>query len=158
MQQIQTETRHTDARQAAIVRTFPALATRPDQLGQTLALARQLDHAPLDIAALLSPLGQALTMHPEVVVGGLTLQEASAGAADITLDARLAEFDGNYRAAMARIDSLIARLAATPGIAAVERVASPVDTAPGATLTGKTSGQSLPEDTRFSLRLQVRAS
>ena len=39
-----------------------------------------------------------------------------------------------------------------------ERVASPVDTAPSATLTGKTTGTTVPEDTRFSLRLQVRAS
>ena len=158
VQHIQAETRHTDARQVAIVRTFPALATRPDQLGQTLALASQLDRAPLDAEALLSPLGQALARHPEVVLSAVTLQETSAGGADITLDARLAEFDGNYRAALARIDSLVARLAATPGIAAVERVASPVDIAPSATLTGKTSGDTQPEDTDFSLRLQVRPS
>ncbi len=158
VQQIQAETRHTDARQAAIVRTFPALATRPDQLGQTLALASQLDRHPLDLAALLSPLGQALARHPEVLLSALTLQEMPAGGADITLDARLSEFDGNYRAAVARIDSLVALLAATPGVAAVEQVTGPVDTAPSATLTGTTSGETQPEDTRFSLRLQVRPS
>jgi hypothetical protein len=158
MQQMLTETRRTDAHHAAIVRNFPALATRPDQLGQILALARQLDRVPLDIEALLSPLGQALARHPEVVVSALTLQETSSGTADVTLDARLSEFDGNYRAAMARIDSLVARLAATPGIAAVKRVASPVDTAPSATLSGKTSGEAMPGDTRFSLLLQVRPS
>jgi NAD(P)H-dependent flavin oxidoreductase YrpB (nitropropane dioxygenase family) len=154
--QMQAETQRTDARHAAIVRNFPALATRPDQLGQILALARQLDRVPLDVEALLSPLGQALARHPEVVVNALTLQETSAGTAEITLDARLAEFDGNYRAAMARIDSLVARLAATPGVTAVERVASPVDTAPSATLTGTTGGERAPEDTHFSLRLRVR--
>jgi hypothetical protein len=96
-------------------------------------------------------------MHPEVVVKALTLRDAVAGAAEITLDARLSAFDGNYRAAMTRIDSLVGTLAATPGVVAVERVASPVDTAPGATLSGGTAGETAPEDTRFSLRLQVRA-
>jgi hypothetical protein len=37
-------------------------------------------------------------------------------------------------------------------------VASPVDTAPSATLSGKTSGEAMPGDTRFSLLLQVRPS
>jgi hypothetical protein len=50
--QIQGEAQRTDARHAAIVRNFPALATRPDQLGLTLALATQLNRAPLDVNAL----------------------------------------------------------------------------------------------------------
>jgi len=156
--QIQGEAQRTDARHAAIVRNFPALATRPDQLGLTLALATQLNRAPLDVNALFLPLGQALTAHPEVVIRALTLQDTADGTAEITLDARLSEFDGNYRAAMSRIDSFVARLAATPGVVAVERVTSPVDTAPTATLTGKTTGETAPEDTRFTLSLQVRTS
>ena len=86
----------------------------------------------------------------------MTLQDSANGTADITLDARLADFDGNYRAAMSRIDSFVARLAATPGVAAVERLSSPVNTAPTATLTGKTTGETKPEETRFTLSLQVR--
>ena len=58
---------------------------------------------------------------------------------------------------MARIDSFVARLAATPGIAAVERLDSPVDTAPTATLTGTTTGKTEPKATQFTLSLQVRA-
>ncbi|MHB1213434.1 MAG: monoheme cytochrome SoxX [Thiobacillus sp.] len=150
------ETQRADTRYAAIVRNFPALATRPDQLGQTLALARQLGRAPLDVNALFLPLGQALAAHPDVVLESLTLQPMADGMTDITLAARLADFDGNYRAAMSRIDSLVAWLGASPGIAAVERLTSPVDTAPTATLTGKTTGDAKPEDTRFSLSLQVR--
>jgi hypothetical protein len=153
---IEAEAQQGDARHAAIVRSFPALATRPDQLGQTIALATQLNHAPLDINALFLPLGQALTAHPEVIVKTLALQETASGTADITLDARLADFDGNYRAALSRIDSFVARLAATPGVMAVERMTSPVDTAPTATLTGKTTGETSPEETRFTLSLQVR--
>ncbi|MBW8369563.1 MAG: monoheme cytochrome SoxX [Thiobacillus sp.] len=154
--QIQAETQRGDARHAAIVRDFPALATRPDQLGQTLALATQLTRAPLDVNAVFMPLGQALSAHPDVVITALTLQDMANGTGDITLDARLADFDGNYRAAMSRIDSFVARLAATPGIAAVQRLSSPVNTAPTATLTGKTTGETKPEETRFTLSLQVR--
>ena len=153
---VQAEAQRGDARHAAIVRNFPALATRPDQLGLTLALATQLNHASLDVNALFTLLGSALTTHPDVVVKALTLQHTGAGTADIKLDAQLSDFDGNYRTAMSRIDSFVARLAATPGVAAVERVTSPVNTAPTATLTGKTTEKSAPEDTRFSLSLQVR--
>ncbi len=156
VQRIQGEVQRGDARHAAIVRNFPALATRPDQLGQTLALATQLNHAPLDVNALFLPLGQALTAHPEVIVKALMLQDMADGMAEITLDARLSDFDGNYRAAMARIDSFVSRLAATPGVTAVEHVASPVNTASSATLTGKTTGETRPEETRFTLSLQVR--
>jgi hypothetical protein len=158
VQQLQTATQRADARHTAIVRNFPTLATRPEQLGLTLALATRLDRAPLDVQALLMPLGQVLAAHPEVVVKALTLQDTTAGLAEITLDARLAEFDGNYRAAMLRIDSLVDRLAATRGVAAVERVASPVNIAPSATLTGRTTGDAAPGDTRFTLKLQVRTS
>ena len=153
---IQAEVQRGDARHAAIVRNFPALAARPDQLGQTLALAAQLTRDPFDANALLMPLGYALSAHPEVVVKAVTLQDTAGGAADITLDAQLADFDGNFRAAMSRIDSFVTRLAATPGIAAVARESSPVDTAPTATLTGKTMGEAKPEETRFSLSVQVR--
>ena len=153
---IEGEVQRGDARHAAIVRNFPMLATRPDQLGQTLALATQLNRSPLDVNALFLPLGQALAAHPDVIVKTLTLQDTADGTADITLDARLSDFDGNYRAAMSRIDSLVSRLAATPGITAVERVTSPVNTASSATLSGKTTGETRPEETRFTLSLQVR--
>ncbi|MCL5061529.1 MAG: monoheme cytochrome SoxX [Candidatus Thermoplasmatota archaeon] len=154
--QVQAEAQRGDAHHAAIVRGFPALATRPDQLALTLGLAAQLSRAPLDVDALFLPLGQTLSAHPDVVLKTLTLQDTSGGTADITLDARLSDFDGNYRAAMSRIDSFVSRLAATPGVAAVERLSSPVDTAPTATLTGKTTGAAVPDETRFSLSIQLR--
>jgi hypothetical protein len=154
--QIQGEVQRGNARHADIVRDFPALATRPDQLGQTLALATQLTQTPLDLNALLTPLGYALSAHPTVVLKTLTLRETAAGMAHITLDAQLADFDGNYRAALSRIDDFVAELASTPGVAVVERLDSPVDTAPTATLTGKTTGENTPEKTRFTVSMQVR--
>jgi len=156
--QLHAETRREELRHAAIVKDFPALAARPDELGPTLTLATQLSRMPLDFNALFIPLGQALAVHPQVVVKSLTLQESAEGMAEVTLDARLADFDGNYRAAMALIDNLVAQLAATPGVAAVERVSSPVNTAPTATLSGKTLGEIAPEESRFTLSLQLRTT
>lgn len=155
---LEAQARATDARHAAIVQRFPVLATRPEQLGQTLALAARLNHAPLDIGTLFMPLGQALAGHPDIVLESITLEDAANGNARVTLDARLAAFDGNYRAAMARIDRFVAGLGASPGVVAVERLSNPVDTAPTATLTGGTTGENSPDATRFSLGVQVRRS
>ena len=154
--QLEWEAQRAEARHAAIVRDFPVLPARPDQLGQTLALATQLSRAHLDVNALYLPLGQALTAHPEVVLKALTLQDTADGTTEITLEARLSDFDGNHRAALSRIDRFAARLADTPGVVAVERLSSPVNTASSATLIGRTTGETAPEETRFSLSLQVR--
>jgi hypothetical protein len=155
-QRVEADAQRGDARHAAIVKNFPALATRPDQLGHTLALAQQIEQAPFDLNALYVPLGQALSAHPEVVVKVLTLAQLADRSADITLDAQLADFDGNYRAAMQRIDGFAATLASAPGVLSVERVSSPINTASTASLSGRTTGNTLPEETRFSVNLQVR--
>ncbi|MFP5409180.1 MAG: monoheme cytochrome SoxX [Gammaproteobacteria bacterium] len=155
-QRIGAEAQRGDARHAAIVKNFPALATRPDQLGHTLALAQQIEQAPFDLNALYVPLGQALSAHPDVVLKVLTLTQMPDRIADITLDAQLAEFDGNYRAAMQRIDGFVATLAVAPGVIAAERMSSPINTASTATLSGQTTGNTAPEETRFSVNLQVR--
>lgn len=155
-QKIGAEAQRGDARHAAIVKNFPALATRPDQLGHTLALAQQIEQTPFDLNALYVPLGQALSAHSEVVLKALTLAQLADRSADITLDAQLADFDGNYRAAMQRIDGFVATLASAPGVLSVERVSSPINTASTATLSGQTTGNTAPGETRFSVNLQVR--
>jgi hypothetical protein len=155
--EIQAQTQRIEARHAARVRDFPALATRPDQLGETLALAQKLSRPPFDVAALLAPLGQALSQHPDIVVRTLRLEDKGADTARVVLEAHLSQFDGNYRAAVGGIDLFVARLANTPGVRAVTRLASPADTAPGATLSGTTSGGRAPEDTRFSVSVEVGA-
>lgn len=155
-QTIGAEAQRGDARHAAIVRDFPALATRPDQLGLTLALARQIEQMPFDLNALYAPLGQALSPHPDVVLKVLTLTQLADGTAGIALDAQLSDFDGNYRAALQRIDGFVATLAAAPGVITAERTGSPINTASTVTLSGRTTGTTAPEETRFSVNLQVR--
>ena len=155
-QTIGAEAQRGDARHAAIVRDFPALATRPDQLGLTLALARQIEQMPFDLNALYAPLGQALSAHPDVVLKVLTLTQLADGTAGIALDAQLSDFDGNYRAALQRIDGFVATLAAASGVITAERTGSPINTASTVTLSGRTTGTTAPEETRFSVNLQVR--
>ncbi|HMM46428.1 MAG TPA: monoheme cytochrome SoxX [Thiobacillaceae bacterium] len=151
------ETARVDTHHAALTRGFPPLVIRPDQMAEALALAQQLNLAPLDVPAALMPLGRTLIAYPDVVIEAIEIEDMAAGTVSVALSARLAEFDGNYRAAMARIGGLATQLAAVPGVTTVEQVANPVDTDPGTTLIGKTIGTAA-EETRFSLRLRVRAS
>ena len=62
-----------DARYQAIARTFPTQAMAPEQLVQTVDLARQLDSARTDVAALLATIGQSLLCHPRHHAGQFEL-------------------------------------------------------------------------------------
>ncbi len=152
---IEAQVRRTDLAHAAVVQRFPALATRPGDLARTLDLADRLQRQPFDIAALYQPLSQALASHPDIVLLSLSFDATGAGRAGIDLEARLARFDGNFRAAMARIDSFVASLAAQPGIRSAEKRKSPVDTAPTATLRGETLNEAQPDATRFKLSIEA---
>ena len=152
---IEAQVHRADVAHTALVQQFPTLATRPGDLARTLDLSAQLQRPPFNIAALYPPLSQALTDHPDIVLLSLTFDTAGPGRAGIDLEARLARFDGNFRAAMARIDSFVAQLAALPGIHSAEKRESPVDTAPTATLRGETLNESQPDATRFKLHIEV---
>lgn len=155
--QLAEQTRLIEARHAAAVRGLPALATRPDQLEATLAAVRDVQRTPVDLQALLAPVGHALALHPGIVLDALALEDIGPTGAHITVNAHLAEFDGNYRAALTRIDLLVTQLASTPGVLAAKRAASPADIASAQTLSGSTSRGGTPEDTRFSVRIEVAA-
>ena len=151
---IETQVHRADIAHSRLVQRFPALETRPGDLSRSLDLAAQLQRPPFDIAALYQPLSEALTQHPDIVLLALAFDATPAGPL-IVLEARLAEFDGNFRQAMARIDSFVATLATRPGIRQAEKTDSPVDTSPTATLRGETLRRSQPDDTRFKLRVEV---
>lgn len=155
--QLEEQTHLVEARRAAAARDLPALATRPDLLEATLTAVRDVQRTPLDVQALLEPVGRALTAHPEVVLEVLAIDDIAPGRAKLTVDAHLAEFDGNYRAALAHIDLFVTRLASTPDVLAATRATSPADIVSAQTLTGSTSGRAAPEDTRFSVRIEVAA-
>jgi hypothetical protein len=130
-------------RYQAIARTFPAQVPAPEQLAQTVALARQLGTRQPDSNALLAAIGQALEAAPGIRLEALQWSDdslAPAGEVKLTLDAALIPFDGNYRAAMQRIERLVDTLQTVPGLHDVTLRSSPVNADSGSTLSGKTYG------------------
>jgi hypothetical protein len=150
-----------DTRYRAIARTFPIQAAAPEQLAQTVMLARQLDSPQPDAATVEATVGQALLAMPEISLEQLSWGDdslISAGEVHINLDAALIPFDGNYRAAMQRIEQFMRILQAEPAIHDVVLRASPVNADSASTLSGKALGAGTPEApaARFSLSLRYR--
>ena len=81
-----------------------------------------------------------------------------AGQVNVNIDASLATFDGNYRAAMQRIERFMSRLQAVPTVFEVRLRSSPVNADSGSTLSGKTFGPDTAEAPilRFGLSLTYR--
>jgi len=150
-----------DARYQAIARTFPTQAMAPEQLVQTVSLARQIDNAQTDVAALLAAIGQCLLAAPDITldrVGWTDESRLPGGEVRVNLDAELMPFDGNYRAAMQRIEAFMHTLQAMPAIRGVSLRSSPVNADSSSTLSGKTLGAdaaSAPA-ARFSISLLYR--
>ncbi|MGB9128363.1 MAG: monoheme cytochrome SoxX [Thiobacillus sp.] len=160
-QRMAQQQRQLDARYQAIARTFPVQATTPEQLAQTVALARYLTGRPTDATALLAAVSQALNAAPEITLDSLGWSNdvlTSTQGARIKLDAFLDPFDGNYRAAMQRIERFMQSLQTVPSLHDVRILSSPVNADSSSTLSGKT----LNADTarapvaRFSIEMTYR--
>jgi len=150
-----------DARYQAIARTFPNQAMAPEQIVQTVSLARRFDRAQTDVATLLATIGQSLLAAPDITLDSLGWTDESpvpTGEVRISLDAEVAPFDGNYRAAMQRIEGFMHTLQAMPGVQDVSLRSSPVNADSSSTLSGKTPGADAAgvPAARFSLSLLYR--
>ena len=132
-----------DARYQTIARTFPIQAAAPEQLAQTVMLAQQLDARQLDSHILLAAISPALQQAPDITLENLRWTNdplTPAGEASIQIEAALMPFDGNYRAAMQRIEAFMRNLQATPSLHNVSLSSSPVNADSASTLSGKTFG------------------
>jgi hypothetical protein len=161
--QLSQQYRQLDARYQAIARTFPTQSMAPEQIVQTVNLARQLDHAPTDVAALLATVGQSLLSAPDITLDSLNWTDESpvpSGEVQISIDAGLASFDGNYRAAMQRIEGFMNTLQGMPGVQHVNLRSSPVNTDSSNMLSGKMldAGTAGAPAARFSLSLLFRGA
>lgn len=158
--QLTQQQQQLDARYQTIARSFPIQAATPEQLAQTVELARQLKLPEPDAHALMVAISQALQTAPLIRLDSLGWVNAPdpAGAAAITLDASLTPFDGNYRAAMQYIERFINTLQAIPGLHNVSLQNSPVNADSSQTLSGKTYDPNLADApaARFSLSLEYR--
>lgn len=150
-----------DARYQTIARTFPVQATTPEQLAQTVSLSRHLAGQTTDVTALLAAVSQGLNAAPGITLESLDWTDDTlrpAGSVTITLDAVLIPFDGNYRAAMQRIQHFMQALRGVPSLADVRLRTSPVNADSSSTLTGKTLNSQSATDpvARFSVELSYR--
>lgn len=149
------------ARHQAIVDSFPAQTAAPEQLAQTVTLARQLDAPQPNALGLLAALGQAMDAEPEITLNTLEWIDGTlmpTGQIHVNIDASLAPFDGNYRAAMQRIERFMSRLQAVPTLFEVRLRSSPVNADSSSTLSGKTFGPNTAEApvVHFGLSLTYR--
>jgi len=150
-----------DARYQEIARTFPKQALPPDQLVQTIMLARQLDTGQPDAGVLLASISEALDDVPDIRLDTLGWTDdvpTPAGDVRVDLDASLVPFDGNYRAALQRIEYFIRTLQAIPSLHDVVLRSGPVNADSSSTLSGKTFDAEAPDTpvARFSLSLRYR--
>lgn len=145
---------------AEIVRTFPHHVAAPEQLAQSVALANALELSPARPEALLAVAGPALQAMPDITLDGLSWSDDTLDRGNLVLrlDAALVPFDGNYRAAMQRIEAFMQALRATPAVSAVQLRTSPVNTDSTGALTGKTfeTGTGDAPAARFSVEAVVR--
>ncbi|HEX5674250.1 MAG TPA: hypothetical protein VFX83_02680, partial [Azonexus sp.] len=152
-----------DARYQAIARTFPVQAATPEQLAHTVSLARHLTDRPTDATALLAAVGQALNVFPEITLESLGWSDGtlnSTPGVSITLNASLNPFDGNYRAAMQRIERFMQTLQTVPSLHDVRLLASPVNADSSSTLSGRTLNADTTRSAvaRFSIEMTYRES
>jgi hypothetical protein len=159
--QLDQQRQQFDARYQAIARTFPTQAATPEHLAQTVLLARQLNGRPDGTAALFGAIGQALDATPEITLESLGWTDdtqSPAGGLEIELNAALAPFDGNYRAAMQRIERFMQTLQAVPTLHDVRLRSSPVNADSSSTLVGKTldASATAAQAARFGLSLRYR--
>ncbi len=138
--QLAQQTQRFESRYLTIARTFPPDAATPEQLARTVDMARRLDAGQIEADALLAGVGAALQATPDVVLDTLSWRDDSltSGGIRLEVEAALVPFDGNYRAAMQRIERFMRTLRAQPGVEAVNLVSSPVNAASTGTLSGKT--------------------
>ncbi len=149
------------AQHQTIVASFPVQTAAPEQLAQTVTLARQLDTLQPNARGLFAAVGQAMDASPEITLNTLEWADDTltpSGQIIVNIDASLATFDGNYRAAMQRIERFMSRLQAVPTVFEVRLRNSPVNADSSSTLSGKTFGPDTAEApvVRFGLSLTYR--
>lgn len=133
------ERQEIEKRTRNIVRDFPREAATPGHLAQTVTLARTLESASPDPDALFAVVGQTLQSMPDIALEALSWIDDSlvpAGKLTLRVDAAVAPFDGNYRAAMQRIETFLQTLRAMPGVRDARLRVSPINADSGNTLAG----------------------
>jgi hypothetical protein len=160
--QMQITQQQLEARNRDITRAFPPTPVSAEQLGETIALAQQLERARATPATTLVFLSRMLDNQPGITLKKISWQDAGLttpakpGERHIELDAELIPFDGNYRIAMTRIENFMAQLRKEVGVLEVVLIRSPVNTDSTAVLMGNTRNGNVPLQAAFTLKLRYR--
>lgn len=159
---LQSEQQQIEARYREAARAFPAAPVSAEQLRESIVLAQQIDQVRATPTLALIVISRVLENQPDVRVTKIRwldaapLSPAIPGERQIELEAELASFDGNYRLAMARIESLMTQLRSQPGVHEVSLVRSPVNTDSRAALSGNTRDDTQPLQAAFAVKLRYR--
>ncbi len=160
--QMQVTQQQLEARNRDIIRAFPPTPVSAAQLGETIALAQQLEKARATPAPTLAFLSRMFDNQPGITLKKISWQDAGLatpakpGERHVELDAELIPFDGNYRIAMARIENFMAQLRKETGVLEVVLLRSPVNTDSTAVLMGNTRNGNVPLQAAFTLKLRYR--
>ncbi len=159
---LQSEQQQIEARYREAARAFPATPVSAEQLRESIVLAQQIDRARATPMPALIVISRVLENQPDVRVTKIRWQDAALlssaipGERQIDLEAELTPFDGNYRLAMVRIESLMTQLRSQPGVREVSLVRSPVNTDSRAALSGNTRDGTQPLQAAFAVKLRYQ--
>ena len=160
--QMQSEQQQIEARYRHATRALPSSPGSAQQLGETIVLAQQIEKARATPTPTLAFLSRILDGQPGITLKQIRWQDAAfatpalAGVRQLEMEAELNPFDGNYRAAMTRIETLIAQVRSQPGVMDVVLARSPVNTASSAALSGNTRSGNTPQPVLFALNVRYR--
>jgi hypothetical protein len=147
----------------AVQQALPNTPTSPQNLQRAVDTARALYAAPTPIADF-NVVSRALEVLPEIGVLRLHWLDhdaadtlaASAAARALYFDGEVTPFNGDYQAAIARINAFVERLRSDPAVASASIVSLPINTDPSTTLD-EASNDGKPLSARFKLKLLLRA-
>lgn len=131
----------------------------PANLKAAVELARALYAAPQPMNDF-AVLSEVLAQHPSMALTRLAWQSREKSDAQpatvLVVDGEIRPFQGDYRAAMAYMDTFVADLRHHPKIAQVDVIAMPINRDP--TLSLHQSAQSLSTTAAFRLKLRLRSA
>ena len=162
IRQLQSEQQQIEARYREATRALPPTPVGAEQLRESIMLAQQIEQTRATPTPALIVISRVLENQPDVRVTKIRWQDAAlltparAAEREIELDAELTPFDGNYRLAMARIESLMTQLRSQPGVREVSLVRSPVNTDSRAALSGNTRDGTQPLQAAFAVKLRYQ--
>ena len=154
----------------AVQQALPNTPTSPQNLQRAVDTARALYAAPTPIADF-NVVSRALEVLPEIGVLRLhwldhdaadtlaasTAAPAGAAARALYFDGEVTPFNGDYQAAIARINAFVERLRSDPAVASASIVSLPINTDPSTTLD-EASNDGKPPNARFKLKLLLRTT